>query len=88
MKEQKIEIKQSNANITDQGFECWDVYIDGILHFSTTLDRDYLEKYTIPEWLRHIEEAIEEENDPYDHIEEKERDAMLGQDEILSEKDD
>jgi hypothetical protein len=36
--------------------ECWDVYLDGKLHFSTSLDRKYLEEHTIPEWIRHLNE--------------------------------
>ena len=60
MKELKIEIKPSYADITDQGFECWDVYLDGKLHFSTTLDREYLESHMIPEWVRHLEEKENE----------------------------
>jgi predicted membrane-bound spermidine synthase len=59
MKELKIEIKPSNANITDQDPKCWDVYLNGKLHFSTTIDREYLESHMVPEWLRHIEEDNE-----------------------------
>ena len=65
MKEQKIEIKPSYPrcehpeNKSSYNIECWDVYMHGRLHFSTTLDREYLEKYTIPEWLRHLEEDNE-----------------------------
>jgi len=55
MKNQKIEIKPSNTNTTEN-LDCWDVYLDGVLHFSTTIGREYLESHMIPEWLRHIEE--------------------------------
>jgi len=59
MKNQKIEIKSSHSKppplYGDEDFKCWDVYLDGVLHFSTTIDRGYLESHMIPEWLRHIE---------------------------------
>ena len=59
MKNQKIEIKPANANTT-QDLKCWDIYLDGVLHFSTTIDREYLESHMIPEWLRHIEEGSDD----------------------------
>tara|TARA_R110000824_G_scaffold119704_1_gene273918 strand:- start:4145 stop:4321 length:177 start_codon:yes stop_codon:yes gene_type:complete len=56
----KIEIKptypSSPEDNSTYNTECWDIYLDGKLHFSTSIDRKYLEEHTIPEWLRHLEE--------------------------------
>ena len=58
----KVEIKPSYPRCghpegeSSYNVECWDVYLDGKLHFSTSIDRKYLEEHTIPEWLRHLEE--------------------------------
>ena len=32
------------------------VYLNGKLQFSTTIDKEYLVEHTIPEWVRHLEE--------------------------------
>jgi len=34
---------------------CWDVYLDGTLHFSTNMDKERIEKEMIPEWLRNLD---------------------------------
>lgn len=60
MKSQKIQIKPANVDTTNQDLKCWDIYLDGVLHFSTTIDREYLESHMIPEWLRHIEEESDD----------------------------
>ena len=60
MKNQKIQIKLANPDTTNQDLKCWDIYLDGVLHFSTTIDREYLESHMIPEWLRHIEEGSDD----------------------------
>ena len=58
----KIEIKPSYPRCehpedeSSYNIACWDVYLNGKLQFSTTIDKEYLVEHTIPEWVRHLEQ--------------------------------
>lgn len=58
----KIEIKPAYSVCDHPEDPCscpkahWDIYLNGILHFSTNIDKEYIEKEMVPEWLRNLDD--------------------------------